>query len=72
MQTSTFSRDHLGEKKVLESAFCSLSESLKSKIFAPLATMVLLPEYTRFITNLPFWATGRFERVRSPLEYHVM
>ena len=47
-------RDNLEEKKVLESEFFGLSESLKSKLFTPVATMVLPPEYTRFITNLSF------------------
>ena len=52
------SRNKLGEKEVLESTFFGLSESLQSKIFTLAATMVLpleyTPEYTGFITNLPF------------------
>ena len=52
--------DNLGEQKVLESAFFRLSKSLKFKI---LATMVQRIVYTRFITNLPFWAPRRLERM---------
>ena len=52
------SRDILGKKKVLKSAFCRLSKSLKSEI---LATMVPPPGYTGFIANLLFWATRRLE-----------
>ena len=51
------SRDNLREQKVLESA---LSNSLKSKIFK---TMVPPPECTEFITDLPFRATRRLERM---------
>ena len=53
-------RDNLGEQKVLESAFSRISKRLKSKI---LATMVTPPGYTGFITNLPFWATRKLERM---------
>ena len=48
--------------EVLVHAFCGISEILESKIFTPVATMVLPLEYNRFITNVPFWATGMLER----------
>ena len=53
-------RDNLGEQKVLKNEFFRLPESLKPKI---LATKVLRPRYTGFITRLPFWATWRLERM---------
>ena len=59
-----FLRDNLGEEKVLESAFFRLAKSLKSKI---LATSMPPPQYTGFITNLPFWTTRRLGRM---LEIH--
>ena len=49
-----FSKDHLGEQKVLESSFFRLSQSLKFKIFPPVGTLVLPPRYTGFVINLSF------------------
>ena len=57
------SRDSLGEWKVLKRVVFGLSENLQSKISIPVATMVALPCYTGFITNLPFGATRRLERM---------
>ena len=54
------SMDNLGEQKVLEWALFKLLKSLKFKI---LGTMVPPPGYAGFITNLPFCATLRLERM---------
>ena len=63
-----FLRDNLGVQKVLESAFFRLSKNLKFKI---LATMVPPPGYAGFITNLPFWATRRLERMITLFKFHI-
>ena len=61
-------RDDLGEQKLLKQCILRLSYSPKTQNFG---NMVLPPGYTGFITNLPFWATRRLERMwKILLNYH--
>ena len=64
IRNSTFYRDNLVAKKILQSAFFRLSENLKSKI---VAFMVPPP----VCTNLPFWATRRLERIHDIRGVHL-
>ena len=52
---------NLREQKVLESEFLWLSKSLQSKISTPVTTMVPLPGYIGFNTNLSFGANRRLK-----------
>ena len=61
------SKYNLEVQKVLESAFFGFQKGLKYKTFTLVTTIDLPPEYTGFITNLPFWATQRLERRTIPL-----
>ena len=47
---------------ILKTPYCRVSKSLKPRI---LAAMVLPPGYTGFITNLPFRANQRLERMHN-------
>ena len=53
----------MGEQKVLKSLFFGILDTLKSKILSLVSTMVAPQRYTGFVRNLPFWATGRLERM---------
>ena len=55
------SRGNLREQKVLESVFLWLSKSLQSKISTLVTTMVPLPGYIGFNTNLSFGANRRLK-----------
>ena len=61
-------RDNLGDWKVLERAFFRLLKSLK---YQSLESIVPPPGCTGFITNLPFWATWRLERMHSVTKVYV-
>ena len=47
--------DNVGEQKVMESAIFGLTESLQSKIFTPVATMVRPSEYVSRFELLEGW-----------------
>ena len=56
------SRINLGETRVLKNAFSRISREPKIPNFGNHGTT---SKYTGFITNLPFWATRRLERIKK-------
>ena len=54
--------DNVGEQKVMESAIFGLTESLQSKIFTPVATMVRPSEYVSRFELLEGWNIWSWEK----------